>query len=245
MLELDLTVGETALVAVAALLAGIIRGFSGFGSALVLAPVVSLVVGPRIAVPAILLVLSISTIQLIPGALRDVAWRRVSVLSIAGCVGVPVGVYVLVAVDQDLMRRSISAAVVAMTIAMMYGWRYQGTPSLYVTAGAGGLGGVLTGAASIGGPPVIVFLLAGPDRAATNRADIIIYFLFVQLAALAVLLAAGAFNAKILWVTAIMTPSQILGTWFGQRMFRTASEATFRRVALWSLLAIGLATLLA
>ncbi len=241
----DLTLAEAALINAAVLLGSVVRGFTGFGAALVIAPVLSVVVGPRVAVPAILLLLILSTLQLLPGAWRDIGWRRVSALSVAGCIGAPIGVLALVAVDQEVMRRGISAAVVVMTLAMMHGWRYRGSPSRYVSAGVGGLGGLLTGAASIGGPPVIAYLLASPDRVAVNRADIICYFLFVQLVALLVFAAIGAFGATALWVVAIMVPSQALGTWIGERLFRVASEAQVRRAALWLLLAIGLATLAA
>ena len=51
----ELTTVDTILVAAIAFLAGIMRGFSGFGAALTIAPVLALTVGPRAAIPAILL----------------------------------------------------------------------------------------------------------------------------------------------------------------------------------------------
>ena len=234
---------EAALVVAAALLGGTIRGFAGFGSALVVAPILSIVVGPRVAVPSVILMMAISTFQLMPGALRDVAWPRVLQMGLAACVGVPFGVYALVTVDPDFMRRFIAAVVVVFSLAMLVGWRYRGTPSPSLAMGVGGLGGVLSGAASVGGPPVIAFLLAGPDRAAANRAAIIFYFFFSQTVALALYWVEGVIVLQVIWLTLLMLPAQIIGIWIGARLFPIASEEIYRRVALGFLLAIGLVAL--
>lgn len=243
---MDLGIGpwQAAIVFAAALAGGVIRGFTGFGSALALAPVVSVTVGPLLAVPAIILTLAITTVQLIPGARRAVDWRRVAPLAVAGCVGAPIGVYVLVSVDQEAMRRGIAAAVVLFTIAMMAGWRYRGTPSRVLAMAVGGVGGALSGAASIGGPPVIAFLLASPESAASNRAAIIFYFLFTQVTALALFWVEGVIVVQVLWLTVLMLPGQMIGIWIGDRLFPLAGDETNRMVALGFLLAIGLVSLM-
>lgn len=240
---LGLTAAEIAVVILATLLGGAIRGFTGFGSALVMAPIVAIVVGTRVAVPAIVIVLYISTFQLMPGAIRDVDWRRVLLMGSAGGVGVPIGVYALVVVDQELMRRGIAAVVAGFALVMLAGWRYQRTPSSYLAATMGGLGGVLSGAAAVGGPPVIAFLLSGPDRAAVNRAAIIFYFFFSQTVAIALYWAEDMIVAKVLWLTVLMLPAQMVGVWAGAKLFPKASETNYRRIALGFLLAIGLVTL--
>ena len=240
---LQLTGVEAAVVVVATLAGGIIRGFTGFGSALVMAPVVSIAVGTRVAVPAIVLVLTIASAQLLPSALREADLRRVVPMGLAGCVGVPLGVYGLMTMDQDLVRRLIALVVVLFSVAMLAGWRYQRTPGATVSMSLGGLGGVLTGAAAVGGPPVIAFLLSGPDRAAANRAAIILYFMFTQTVAIALYWAGDAFTQRVLWLTLLMLPAQLAGVWVGAILFPLASETLFRRVALGFLLAIGLVTL--
>ena len=240
-----LTVTEAIVVCLSALAGGMIRGFTGFGSALVIAPILSIAVGPRIAVPAIVLVLAVSTIQLMPGAARDVNWRRVLQLGLAGVVGVPLGIYALVSVDQELMRRFIAVVVAAFALSMLAGWRYQRAPNTLVTIGVGGVGGVLSGAASVGGPPVILFLLAGPDGAAANRAAIIYYFIFSQSIALVMYWYQDLLVAKVLWLAVLMLPTQVIGVAIGTKLFPKADETLYRRVALIFLLVIGLVALAA
>ena len=241
----ELTALDTVLVAGTAFFAGLMRGFSGFGAALTIAPVLALAVGPRTAIPAILIVMLVTSIQLVPRAWNSADWKTVIPLSVGGAIGIPVGAWLLVVVDQELIRRSISATVTFFAILMLIGWRYRGSVKPVFSAIAGGLGGFISGAAVAGGPAVIMFLLAGPESAARNRAAIILYFLFTQGVALVVYWFGGLMTAKTLWVALPMLPTLILGTWVGEKCFGKASDQLYRRIALAFLLVIGLSTLLA
>ena len=79
--------------------AGIMRGYSGFGSALTVVPVIAYVYGPQLAVPAVVAIHLVTSIQLTPSALRDAEWGRVGPLSIAGRLAVPVGAWLRVTPD--------------------------------------------------------------------------------------------------------------------------------------------------
>jgi hypothetical protein len=240
--DLGLSFVEIVVVLAVSVIGGVIRGFSGFGSALAMAPVLSLLVGPREAVPAATLLFMVTTAQLAPGATRKAAWDKLWPLGLASCVGVPMGVYVLLVVDPELMRRAIAVGVAVFSAILLAGWRYERTPGRALTLSVGGIGGALTGAASIGGPPVIAFLLAGPDSAATNRATLIFYFLFSQVIAVALYVAGGIITARVLWLAVLMLPAQMAGLWIGAKLFPKASEASYRRIALGFLLLIGIVT---
>jgi uncharacterized protein len=221
------------------------RGFSGFGAALTIAPVLALAVGPRAAIPAILIVMLTTSIQLAPKAWASANWPTVIPLSIGGAIGIPIGAWLLVVIDEEIIRRSISITVVFFAVLMLIGWRYKGSIGPAVSAFAGGLGGLISGAAAAGGPAVIMFLLAGPESAARNRAAIILYFIFTQAVALAVYGIGGLMTWKILWIALPMIPTISLGTWLGEKMFGRASDRLYRRIALAFLLLIGLSTLFA
>ena len=104
---------------------------------------------------------------------------------------------------------------------------------------------MLSGAASIGGPPVIVYLLAGPGSAAQTRASLIYYFAFTQLTAIVMFSIGGLMNWEVVVTAAVVSPSLILGTWAGARLFHLASERVFRIAALTILLIVGVSTFFA
>ena len=244
-LNYELTAFDTILVAATAFIAGVMRGFSGFGAALTIAPVLALAVGPRAAIPAILLLMLVTSAQLAPRAIRDVNWTTVVPLSVGGVVGILIGAWLLIVVDPELVRKSISATVIFFAMVMLTGWRYRGSIGPAVSAFAGWLGGLISGVAAAGGPAVIIFLLAGPESAARNRAAIILYFIFTQAVALVAYGVGGLITLKTLWIALPMLPTIVLGTWIGERMFGRASDRLYRRIALAFLLAIGLSTFFA
>ncbi len=245
MAGLDIDAGQAAALIIAAMAAGLLRGFSGFGAALVLAPVASLIVGTRIAVPAILLSIFVTTVQLFASTWSQVRWSEQFSLSLPGCLGVPAGVFLLIYFDPELMRRGISAVTALFALLLMTGWRYSHPPTRSGSAVVGALGGVLSGAGSIGGPPVIVYLLAGPGSAAQTRASLIYYFAFTQAAAIILFAIGGLMTWEVLVTALVFSPSLLVGTWGGARLFHLASERTFRIAALVLLLVVGVSTFFA
>ena len=241
----ELSTSHTLLVAGTAFVAGLMRGFSGFGAALTIAPILAVIVGPRAAIPAILFLMMATSVQLAPKAFRDVSWPTVTPLSVGGVVGIIIGGWLLVVVDQELVKRSISGVVIFFAVIMLSGWRYRGSIRPFMCGFAGWLGGLISGVAAAGGPAVILFLLAGPESSARNRAAIILYFIFTQAVALIVYWVGGLITWKVFWVALPMLPTIVLGTWIGERMFGKASEAIYRRIALFFLLAIGSSTFFA
>ena len=241
----ELSTSHTLLVAGTAFVAGLMRGFSGFGAALTIAPILAVIVGPRAAIPAILFLMMATSVQLAPKAFRDVSWPTVIPLSLGGVVGIIIGGWLLVVVDQELVKRSISGVVIFFAVIMLTGWRYRGSIRPFICGFAGWLGGLISGVAAAGGPAVILFLLAGPESSARNRAAIILYFIFTQAVALIVYWVGGLITWKVFWVALPMLPTIVLGTWIGERMFGKASEAIYRRIALFFLLAIGSSTFFA
>lgn len=239
----DISVLEASAIAAVAFFAGVMRGFSGFGSALMIVPVASAFLGPQIAVPVVTAVHLVTGIQLLPRALRDVEWGRVAPLSIAGCVTIPAGAWVLATEDPDAIRKAISVLIIFFAVMMMRGWRYTGMINGWIMGTVGLIGGFITGAASVGGPPVVTFLMAGPFSAAQNRAAIILYFIFVQTIAMGMYWIGGLLVAQIIGASLLIMPTLMIGMWIGQNLFARASEAGFRRIALVFLMVIGFATL--
>src|SRR3954462_4110198 len=95
----------------AAVLAGAVRGFSGFGSALILSPSLSALYGPGVAVPVALLLELALVVPFVPPAMRFAARPRVALLCAAALLTVPVGARILTVVDEAALRWAICAVV--------------------------------------------------------------------------------------------------------------------------------------
>ena len=149
------------LIGVTVLLAGVVRGFSGFGAGLVMVPALTLLLGPTVAVPTVVLMEVVASAQLVPPALRQVRWKTVGPLALAAVLMIPLGSLGLAALDPHWLRRVISLIVLLFVAILATGWRYRRRPGPVVTAAVGGVSGLLTGLGGVGGPPVILFWLSG------------------------------------------------------------------------------------
>ena len=108
-------------IAAAAVLAGIVRGFSGFGTAMVYMPVASALYEPKIAVVQLFIFDVVATLPLLVGAWRRCTWREIVPLLAGSALGVPVGVQLLLVVDPIVLRWLISITVLTILVIMASG----------------------------------------------------------------------------------------------------------------------------
>jgi uncharacterized membrane protein YfcA len=241
----DLVGGSGFLIAAGvAMVAGFMRGFVGVGSGMLMAPVFAILFGPLETVVMIVLMELIVTAQLLPSVHRLIEWRVIVPMGAAAAVFMPVGTWLLVTVDADLMARAIAAVVLVFVLLLMSGWRYQGQKRLGFTLGVGGLSGTLMAATSLGNPPVMLYLLSGSDSAATNRANFTGYFGITLITLVTLMAVKGLIVAPAAIRAAIMLPAFAAAAWLGARYFRKATEQLYRRVALGLLLCVAVFGLL-
>jgi uncharacterized membrane protein YfcA len=226
------------------LMAGIVRGFAGFGGAIVQAPIFAVLYSPLQAVALISSLGLLASLQLVPSALAHAHRRELVPLFLAVVVCVPLGGLILATADPGIMRRVISGIVLLLVAALASGLRYPGRPSFWSSVGVGAVSGTLNGATGVGGPPVILYFLAGPNPAGVNRANLIVYYAVLNAGTAVMLAWRGAFTRDLLWHTLILWPVQIAGLWLGAWGFRRANDAIYRRLALALMLAVGLFGLL-
>lgn len=219
--------------------AGIVRGVTGFGAAMVMAPPLALLLGPAVAVPLVLLLEAFAAAPMLPQAARIARWRLLVPILAGAALCVPIGTALLASLDPQVTRRAIAVVVVVFSILLLSGVRWRGRHRPVIGLGLGGLGGAMLGATSIGGPPVILYLLSGPDDAATTRATLTLYVAGSAALGLTALLLRGVVTPATGWLGLAMAPLFMLGVVFGGRVFKHLSEERFRRVTIWLMLAVA------
>ena len=232
------------IAAAISVFAGMVRGFSGFGAAMVMTPAFSALYGPAIGISLCLLLEIAVAFPLLPRALKYVDWHRIGMLLLAAVVGAPIGNILLTHVAPEPMRWTISLIVLVAVALLASGWRFRGKPSPATTLAAGGVSGFLNGLSGMAGPPIIFYYLAGRETAERVCANLTTYFIFVDLMTLAVF----AGRDLIGWQTAVqalwLVPAVIAGGLLGQRLFPLASERFYRRLAFTLLVAVAIGSLI-
>lgn len=234
---------EPRFIAAAAIaaLSGLVRGFSGFGGAMIYMPLVAAVYEPRIAAVTILLVDFLSSTPFAIPEVRRCTWREVIPISIAMAVAVPLGAWALLVLDPIVLRWAIAVLVLGLVAVLMSGWRYRGEPHLAITLGVGAFAGASAGAVQIGGPPVVLYWLSRGNNAITMRANLMVFFAFCGVALVTAYAVLGLFTAATLALSLLLGIPYLIGVGIGARFFHGTSDLLYRRVAY---LIIALAALL-
>jgi uncharacterized protein len=233
------------LAAAIAGVAGIVRGITGFGGAMVMAPPLALLLGPKLAVPVILVLESVAAAPMLIQTRHLVHWKMISAILLAACLTVPLGVMALIAIDPTSTRRLIAITVIVFAIVLLRGWRYTGRPRLSTSVGLGAISGTMLGATSIGGPPVILYLLSGPDSIETTRANLTLYVAVSSLIGVVMLWHQGVFDAQAGWTSLVLLAPYYFGLLIGLRLFPRFSETRFRQFTLMLLIVVSAGILLA
>ncbi len=233
-----------AAIAVTAV-AGLMRGYSGFGTAILLAPAYSVLWGPRIGVPVMLLMELVVSMQLVPKAFGEANRRVILPIGAAACLATPLGAFILFTAEQDVLRRFIGGFVLVFGLLLMSGWRYHGSRPLPLNLAVGSLAGLLKGATGISGPPVILYLLAGPEAVRQHRANLILFFGTISV----ISVIPPALGGLIGWSTVakllLLLPVLMLCVPLGSRLFHILPERWYRRAALFLLVSTGVIALFA
>jgi uncharacterized membrane protein YfcA len=233
-----------AVALVATLIAGLMRGYAGFGTAVLLAPVYATLWGPREGVPVMLLMELIVSLQLLPAALPQADKRVILPLGGAAVLTVPLGAVVLLSADPETLRRFIGGFVLVFGLLLMSGWRYHGSRPLPLNLAVGGIAGLLKGSTGVSGPPVILYLLAGKEEAKRHRANLILFFALISMVSVVGPLWGGLVTWAVLLKAALLLPVLVLAVPVGARLFRVVPERWYRPFALIVLVSAGVFALL-
>ena len=222
------------------LVAGLMRGFAGFGSAMLMAPIFAILFGSADMVVTVVAIELVVSLQLFPQVRRHADWKVLTPMSVAACAAMPLGVWLLASVDKNTIVTAVSAVIVAFVVLMWSGWRYTGGRSMIATVTVGAVSGAMMATTSVGGPPVLLYLLSGNDPPQVNRANIVTYYFLTQFLLIVIVMATGVAGIEALYRAVVLFPVMVLGAWIGGRAFHgLGSERLYRNVALAILFGTG------
>jgi hypothetical protein len=163
-----------------------------------------------------------------------------------GCIGTPVGVWLLHYIDPDAFKLFVGLILVAYCPLML---SIGAEP--HITAGGrladggvGLIGGVMGGLGGLNGPaPTLWCSLRGWTRD-EQRAVFQTFSLCMQALALAIYAASGLITHQALLLFAVVAPAMAVPTLMGVRLYARFSEAGFRRLILVLLSISGIVLLL-
>lgn len=228
----DLGPGAALWMAVVILIAGFVRGYSGFGYSAIVIAASAVVMSPLHFVAVVVILEFVMSLQAWRGAGPSVDWKRVLCLLGGAAVGLPLGLWALTAISENAARAVISGYVLAMCVLLLLGLRLKdevrGAPA---NIAAGAISG-LANAPGMGGLPVAAFFAAQPMQASVFRATLIAYFPLLDIYSAPLYWWHGLVTWDTLWAGLYALPLTLIGNWLGGRHFFGTDPQEFRRFAI-------------
>jgi uncharacterized protein len=237
----------TAIVLVGALAGGFVQGLSGFAFGLVAMAFWAWVVAPQIAGPLVVFGSLVGQLLALGSLRRSFRLPRLWPFVLGGCVGTPIGVWMLHYVDPTQFKLAVGLILVAYCPLMLF---IGDIPR--VTAGGrladggiGVIGGLMGGLGGLNGPaPTIWCSLRGWSRD-EQRAVFQTFSLCMQSLTLAIFAASGLITLQTIRLFAVVAPAMVVPTLIGVRLYARFSEAGFRQLVLVLLSLSGIVLLIA
>lgn len=230
-----------------ALIAGIVRGFAGFGFSALSVAGMSLAVPPSTVIPALLILEVIASFGLVRSALPDIDHNWMWILLLGNLLCIPLGIAALALLPGDWMRLLVGGILLvgAITLKAMGGKKLAPTQQLKIMTGV--LSGLLNGLTASGGVVAAMLMSAARVAPVSLRGTMVIFLLFSGSYALvwAWILSQDATAAVPLissdtlhWVL-LFSPGMFVGIWIGQRQFSRAHPSSYRNFVLNLLMLIS------
>ncbi|MFO7966550.1 MAG: sulfite exporter TauE/SafE family protein [Archaeoglobaceae archaeon] len=221
-------------------LAGLTQGVTGFGFALVSAPIMVIFFSPKVVVPIVVTYGVLISLVIVVECRRWLDLRRILPLMISGLAGIPVGVYLLAVLEGGTLKVLIGAVITLFALAILTGFQKPVENEKLAFGPVGFLSGVLGGSTSMGGPPAVLFFANQGVEKQTFRANLVAYFLVLSIGAVAAFILNGLVTEEVTYYTATFLPAMALGAFTGIKLANKVEEEFFQRTVLFVVIIAGI-----
>ncbi len=230
---------QTAVLILAAGLAGFTQGFSGFGSTVVALPLLGAIFGMHAAVPlGCLMALTINVI-LVTRLRAHVQRGALGMLLAAALPGMALGALLLGVLPEELLQALLGLAVLLLAAQSLRAGRPAAPAGRPWAALAGFLSGCLGMCIGINGPPVVAWAARQPWPREALKATLTSYFLLAGIGIVSVQTSQGLVTGPVLGLYAAGLAPLLAGLWAGEFFCGRLDDRDFRRIVLGLVAVMG------
>jgi len=210
----------------------VVRGFAGFGGALLMVPLLGLVWDIRLAIVVVAFIQSVTGLMLVVMSRRSIDRPTLVPVLIWSIVGLAAGSLLLANLPVEWIARILGVITIiigivtlARRIAVV---QDPGRSRGLLTSAVGLTGGVLHGLIGTSGPVIVPYLQRVLPSPAGMRSTLLAYFLVLDGLRIGGYLQLGLLSVEALQRSALLVPLAILGSVIGSRIQLNVSDEVFR-----------------
>lgn len=241
---LSLSATEVTISLIIVLLAGMVRGFAGFGMSALMMAGLALIMPPITLIPVCFMLETVASLLMFRGGFRMADRKVVWGLIIGSVIGTPLGLLATLTMSPDTSRMIALGLILVLALMQLL----RRPPAILATRkglyGAGLTAGIATGLASVGGMVVALYVLAQQAPAAQMRATLVMYLALAMFVSAVSLSVSGLLDLLALKRALVFAPVVVLGVLLGTVLFRPSLEQFYKRFCLGLLMTLALSGLL-
>lgn len=227
----------------AAFLGSTVLSAIGFGIGMVAMPILLLVLEQQTAVIVLNTVSVPVTLLVAMRTRKHASMRQTLPIAVAGVMGALTGAFVLSIADTQILRVSTVVLIILLTALTATSLNFRIPLEWLVGPIIGFVVGIMLGALAIGGPLLVVFVLAIGWQRHAVRASLSMYLLFIMVAATVGYVVNKEYTTERLILVAIAIWPILIGFWIGDRIAGRLNEVLFRRAAIGVIIVTSLIVL--
>ena len=244
-MELTLAWTGIAVASLALFLGCTVYSATGFGIAMVATPITLLAIAdPQTAVIVVNSAGASAGVLIAIQARKDVPYREIVPIAAAGALGVPVGVAILKFADPNIIRIGIAVLILLLAALSFKEFRGEIPYARGLGTVAGFVVGVTLAAFAVGGPLIVLFLLARNLRRQSVRGAMAFFLLVISMVGLGFYTYFELYTAERLTLIAIVLVPAFIGFALGGLLIKQMNERIFRYVVLGIIAMSSMAVLL-
>lgn len=225
-------------------LAAVVQGATSFGFSLIALPLLGLLFELKVVVPTLVIFsIVLNLIILIKLRVRP-KLKEIGLLTLFAILFIPVGVELLIFVDEAILKAGVSILLIGIAIIMLKGYKLNITNKTLSYVITGILSGVLNGAVSLSGPPVVVLLANDNKNKDEFRSSLTFLFFTLNIVTIIIYMSRGLFNNPTLTQMLYLLPVMVIGTFLGIVLGNRIDDVKFKKIVLVLLLFMGVMNLL-
>jgi uncharacterized membrane protein YfcA len=220
-------------------LSTLVRSTFGFGNALIAMPLLAFVIGVKGATPLVALVGLVISLIMLLREWRALVWKDTLVLLISSLAGLPLGIYLLTAFPESVVRTILGLILICFGFYNLLGIRLPVLKSPVLAVPFGFLAGILGGAYNANGPPVVIYGVMRGWKKEAFRASLQGFFFVSSLMIVAGHALSGFWSRQTLITFFVSIPAVILAIFLGERIAKKITQENFNRVIYIFLILMG------
>lgn len=235
-----LTISEVVILATICLIAGVVRGFSGFAlSALVMASA-ALIIPPIQLIP-ICWWLEITASLFMFRSVWQEANRKIAVgLAIGSTLGMPFGLALTMAIATELSKLLALGVIIALAALQLARVRIPFSVRNWGLYGSGWVAGVVSGVAGVGGMVVALFILSQKAQPRQMRASLVLFLFLSSVTTIISLWYFGVMDQVAIKRGLVMALPAGLGVVLGKLLFMPKWEYLYKPFCLTLLIVLAI-----